>query len=248
MRGIIVHAAVLLAAGLIAAPAVAQDNNRGAYAELSVGLARVHDNDIGYFDEGGTFGGSGARDTAWFEADLQNSATFGGALGYDFGIVRADLRVDYARSKIRSLTVKSVNGSPLTLTPADGADICAYLEVDDCSVSGNTISADGSRARQLSALANLWVDIPTGSAITPYVGGGAGIGGYEVDGEGKARFAWQLGAGVSFDLSPSVALFGDYRFRQIQGATIAYDDFPDAGVIVGKVKTSTFNLGVRFRF
>lgn len=120
--------------------------------------------------------------------------------------------------------------------------------IPHCSRSGKTITADSSRARQLSALANLWVDIPTGSAITPYVGGGAGIGGYEVDGEGKARFARQLGGGVSFDLSLGVVLFGDYRYRQIQGATIVYDDFLDGGVIVGKAKTSTFNLGVRFRF
>lgn len=242
------YAGALLLAGLAATPAVAQDDVRGAYGELSVGLANVHDSDIGYYDDGGTFGGSGARDTAMFEANLKNAATFGGALGYDFGTIRADVRVDYARNKIKSLTLKDINGTAVTLTPADGDEICDYLETPNCSVSGNTVSGDGSRVRQLSALANLWFDIPVGGPVTPYVGGGLGIGGYEVDGEGKARFAWQLGAGVSFDVSPSVALFGDYRYRQINGATIEDEDYANAGVIVDDVKTSTFNLGIRFRF
>jgi opacity protein-like surface antigen len=97
-------------------------------------------------------------------------------------------------------------------------------------------------------MGNLWVDIPTGSPVTPYVGGGLGISGFEFDGEGKGRFAWQLGAGVAFELSPSAAITLDYRHRQAKGATITDDEFEDYAVRVGKIRTNTFSAGVRFRF
>lgn len=242
--------AVAWAAAIVATPAAAQDaaDNRGVYVALHGGVASVNDVDITYLDQGGTFGGTGTTDTADFKAEFKNAFGFGGAIGYDFGLIRADVEIDYARNRAKALTLKSINGSAVTLTDADRADVCAYLEADSCGGSGNTFNYEGSRVRQLSALANLWVDVPTGSIVTPYVGGGLGVAGYEVDGEGKARFAWQLGAGVSVDVTPSVSLTADFRHRQTNGATITDEDFADVGVEIGKVKTNTFSAGVRFRF
>ena len=237
---------------LAAAPATAQERDsdtHGAYVAINLGATTTSDVDLTYYDEGGTFGGTGTTDTARFHADTDGAFTVGGAIGYDFGLVRTDVEVNYSRSKVKALTIRSVNGAPVTLTAADGADICDYLEADSCTVSGNSISADGSHLRQLSALANLWVDLPIGgNVVVPYAGGGVGVGGYEVDGEGKARFAFQLGAGVAFNLSPHVAITGDYRYRQINGATISDSEDDSYGTIVGKVKSSSFMAGLRFRF
>lgn len=221
---------------------------RGAYVSLHAGVAGVNDVNVGYFDEGGTFGGSGATDTAAFRVDLKNAFTFGGAIGYDFGTVRGDIELNYSRNRVKGLELRNINGQTVTLDAADRAEVCDYLEADSCGGSGNSFTFDGSRLRQLSALANLWLDIPTGSVVTPYAGGGLGIAGYELDGEGKARFAWQLGAGVAFDVSPGVSLSVDYRRRQTNGTTITDDEFPDAGVRIGKVKTNLFTAGLRFRF
>lgn len=237
---------VLGAAALLigtAMPAAAQE---GFYVNLGGGSAMVNDTDITYYEDGGTFGGAGAEDTLGAELDFNAAFALRGSIGYDFGMVRADVEVDYSRNKVKGLTVKTLNGSPVTLTAADGDDICDFLEADDCSVTGNTIRASGSRARQLTALANIWVDLPIGDTVVPYVGGGLGVGGYELDGEGKAAFAWQLGAGVAFKLSDTIALTADYRYRQLGSTEIAYDE--DAGLRVGKVKTSTLAAGVRFTF
>lgn len=248
-RKLLATAALL---GALPAPAAfAQDapsDQRGAYVSFHAGIANVNDVDIDYFDEGGTFGGTGAQDSAEFSVDLKSAFNIAGAIGYDFGIVRADIELAYSRNEVKSLTLEGINGSPATLSSADRAEVCDYLETDGCGGSGNSFEFDGGKLRQLSALANLWADIPTGSVVIPYVGGGIGVGGYELDGEGKARFAWQIGAGASVAVSPSVALTLDYRHRQIGGGTIEDDEFEGAGVRIGKVRSNIFTAGLRFVF
>lgn len=240
---------VAAATMLIAGAASAQDASdvRGAYVELRGGIASVQNVDVSYFDVGGTFGGTGTRDTAAFDVDFKDAFAFGGTIGYDFGMIRTDVQVDYARNRTKQFTLRSINNQAVSITPALRQDVCDYLETTSCAGSGNSFAYGDDHLRQLSALANVWVDIPTGSIVTPYVGGGAGIGGYELGGEGKARFAWQLGAGVSVDINRSVALTVDYRRRQTNGATIT-DGSPDEGLTIGKVKTNTVAAGLRFRF
>lgn len=231
-----------------AAFAQGTEDQTGFYVAAQAGIAKVGDVDVDYFDEGGTFGGTGAQDVAQFSTDLKSALNVTGVIGYDFGLIRADVEVAYARNKIKSLTIEGINGTAVTLSPADRADVCDYLEADSCGGSGGTFDVDGGKLRQLSALANVWVDVPTGSIVTPYVGGGLGIAGFELDGEGKGRFAWQLGAGVAFELSPSAAITLDYRHRESKGATIVDEDFEDAGLRIGKLRTDSFSAGVRFRF
>lgn len=244
--------AVLLTATVLGAqPALAQaqDDGRGGYVSLRLGAASLSNTDIDYADDGGTFGGTGTVDTLRTRADVADAFAFGGAAGYDLGTARIDLEVDYSRSRFDGLQIRSVNGAAVTtISPADAADFCDYAEVTNCSVSGNTIRFKGGRVRQLSGLLNVWVDLPAGKAITPYVGGGLGIGGFETGGEGKARFAWQAGAGVAVALSPHVALTADYRFRQISGATFTDEGYPDYSLRVGKLKTHSLLAGLRFTF
>ena len=238
--------AKLLVVGAVISMATAAEAKNGFYIGLGGGLASVSDVDILYYDAGGTFGGSGARDTASGAFDLKSAAAFRGTLGYDFGMVRADVEIDYSRNKVSGFTIGAVNGTAVTLSPDLAGDICDYLETDGCAVSGNTIGFDGGRVRQLSALANVWVDLPIGNSITPYVGGGLGVSGFEIDGEGKGRFAWQLGAGVAVPLSDGFDLTLDYRYRQAGRSTIAYD--ASSGFEIGKVKTNSITAGVRFTF
>jgi opacity protein-like surface antigen len=146
-------------------------NERGVYVALQGGVAKVNDVDVDYFDQAGTFGGTGGQDIAEFKADLKNAFNVKGAVGYDFGLIRADVEVAYSRNKVKGLTVEGINGTPVTLTAADRTDVCDYLEVDTCGGSGNTFQVDGGKLRQLSALGNIWVDVPTGSVVTPYIGG-----------------------------------------------------------------------------
>lgn len=247
MRHILRAAAALIAISA-AAPSLAQDDadDTGFYVSLNAGMAKVNDLNVTYFAPAGTFGGTGSSDTLNFKFDLDSAFAFGGAIGYDFGTIRADVEVSYSRSKASAVTLNSVNGSAVTLTASDRADVCDYLEAASCGGSGNTFTYDGARARQLSAIANLWLDLPVGNGITPYAGGGVGVIGYEVDGEGEARFAWQLGAGVAFDLAKKISLTADYRYRQGSGVTI--NDGGGYGTKLDDVKTSTLTAGLRIRF
>jgi opacity protein-like surface antigen len=229
---------VAVATMMMAAPALAQsagsDADTGVYVQLDAGVATMSDVKIEYNNGTDRFGAS---------ADLKNAFAFGGALGYDFGMLRTELQVSYARNKVESLTVSSINGTAVTLTPAQREEFCDYLEVDSCTGSGATVSVAGSRLRQLSAMGNVWFDIPAGSRVTPYVGGGLGASGFELDGEGKVKFAWQIGGGVAFGLSENVALTADVRHRQVSGGEI-----DDGYARVGKIKTTSISAGLRFRF
>ncbi len=139
-----------------------------------------------------------------------------------------------------------MNGTPATLTEEERDEVCDYLEADSCGGSGNTFAISGSRIRQLSAMANVWVDLPVGDTITPYAGGGLGVSGFEVDGEGKAKFAWQLGAGAAVKVSSAIELTVDYRHREVSKTQVAWD--AASGFRVGKLKTDSFTAGLRFRF
>lgn len=229
-----------------AAQADTAENDTGFYMAASIGKASLSDPTVTYYDVGGTFGGTGATDTATATIDTKSATTFGGALGYDFGTVRPEFEVQYGRHNIESLTFVSANGSAVTLTPADRTDVCDYLEAPSCGGSGNTFVIDGSRARQLSAMGNVWFDLPIGSGITPYVGGGFGLTGFEVDGEGTGKFAWQLGAGAAVKLTKGVALTLDYRHRSVGAAKVEYDSA--SGFTISKLTTNSFAAGLRFTF
>jgi len=240
----------LLAASCLSTAAYAQDGDdggRGFYAGLSVGIAAVQDTDIRYYDAGGTFGGTGTTDSVDGRIHMKSAAEFKGVAGYDFGTVRTDVEVAYQRNRVSALSIDKVNGGNVTLDAGDVADVCDYLEVSGCGLSGNTISiADGGRVRQLSALANIWLDLPIGNVITPYAGGGVGVTGFEIDGEGKARFAWQLGAGVAVRLNDHIALTVDYRHRQAKGGNLPYDAV--SGADLGNIRTNSGSAGLRFTF
>jgi len=68
----------------------------------------------------------------------------------------------------------------------------------------------GGSMSAISGLANVYLDVPTGSAFTPYVGGGAGM--TWVDrGESESAFAFDLTGGFAIDVSESFTLDIGYR-------------------------------------
>lgn len=90
-------------------------------------------------------------------------------------------------------------------------------EVDEV---GNA-SGDGD-ANAVGLLANFWLDLINRSSFTPYVGGGLGAayinfndieaGGVEVVDDDDWVFAWQLGGGVGWEVTPNVTIGLDYRW------------------------------------
>ncbi|WP_185961296.1 OmpA family protein [Telmatospirillum sp. J64-1] len=86
-------------------------------------------------------------------------------------------------------------------------------------LEGTSASGD---INALSLMANLYYDIPTGTALTPYIG--AGLGGVYVDVDGVStptlgpanHNSWKLGyqgiAGLAYALNENLSIKGDYRY------------------------------------
>ena len=94
------------------------------------------------------------------------------------------------------------------------------------STSGSTGAITG-HVSTFALMANVWYDIDCGSKFKPYVGGGAGWARSHFDAvrftasgsstSGRTAFdvngfAWQLGAGVNYEVMPGVDLGLGYRF------------------------------------
>jgi opacity protein-like surface antigen len=233
-------AAATLATGTAMAQTSDASARTGMYGSLGGGLASLDDVDVRY-----TSGSGSTADSLDFSLDADNAAAFVGAIGYDFGLIRADIEIATSKNNVNSFTLRSVNGQPVTLTSSDRAAVCSAFADGPCGGSGNTFEIDDAHVKQEIALANLWVDLPVGGVVTPYLGGGAGLAHSSFNDEDKSRFVWQAGAGVAVAVSRSISLTADYRHRQVAATTFEEDG---ESVRVGKLKTNLFTAGLRFHF
>jgi opacity protein-like surface antigen len=122
-----------------------------------------------------------------------------------------------------------------------------------------TFALDGD-ADAMFVLANLWLDLPLGHVFRPYVGGGVGLGRLDLDMEtsGGASviddddwgFAYQLGAGVAFNVIADIALDIGYRYKVINNAELETDTTSPGGGFEFETdyKSHNFIAGLRFGF
>lgn len=114
--------------------------------------------------------------------------------------------------------------------------------------------AQGS-VNSLGLFGNVLVDIPTGTALTPYVGAGLGavrVGADDLTGNGFGRVDdtdWRLGyqgiIGASYALAPNLSLRGDYRYMQTERASLRADNGDRVGVPTGN---HTLMFGFTYHF
>lgn len=114
----------------------------------------------------------------------------------------------------------------------------------------------GAGTESYSLLANVLYDIPTSSAITPYVGVGAGIGFLENDFVyGPARFqdkdtafVYQGIIGASLPVSDKIELFVDGRYFAASGVDFVRTSPADSGVSLdSEYDNYTISVGYRFK-
>jgi len=130
-----------------------------------------------------------------FDATFDTGLTAGGLGGYDFGRFRAD---EHARA--------------------------FFTNIDRFRASGSSFRAHGD-VQVVSLLANGWYDFENKSSVTPYAGAGIGLASIYVSDirvQGSAIygadtttvFAFQVGGGVTFSLSPRFLIdVGFQHFR-----------------------------------
>lgn len=192
--------------------------------------------------------------TDFFEADidLDNGFMVGAALGVQIN--------EWLRGEVEvSGHWHDANGSAY-----------AYFDVPAPYIpSHDTFDLDGEEDA-LFVLANLWIDLPIGEVIRPYIGGGIGFGRVDVDVDAMITggstsytliddadwgFAYQLGAGVAFDITPNMAIDVGYRYKRINNAELELDAditdfllFGEGEEIEKDYKSHNVLVGLRFHF
>lgn len=109
--------------------------------------------------------------------------------------------------------------------------------------------------------ANVFWDFHNESAFTPYIGGGIGLAlnytGYEATlangnkvsmDDRFTNFAWNAGAGVSFDVNDIVAIDASYRFVGLGYNELSTTVDGIKGEIANEPYNNEFMLGVRLNF
>jgi opacity protein-like surface antigen len=190
----------------------AQAADKGMYVSGNLGLTMLSDSDL---SEGSING----------EISFDPGIVIGGALGYDYGNIRAEGEITYRMSDMDEATI-GFDPVFFPLCPCTG------------SIDGD-VSA-------LSFMANGYYDFPVAnSSVAPYLGGGIGVANVSYDFAGIGDdsdlvFAYQLMAGIGFEINPSTTLTAGYTYF---GTTDA--DFQGTKATV---ESHNFSLGARFMF
>ncbi len=145
-----------------------------------------------------------SADTLTWATDGDSGFIVGGAVGMSLNQfmngLRAEVEVAYRENQVDGVW-QSNTGTPT-------------------GVSTGALDIDHST---FSVMANIWYDFELGG-ISPYIGGGVGWAETELDGNylgtslsgpfsfSDSGFAWQLGAGINFDVSPNIKLGVGYRY------------------------------------
>lgn len=225
---------------MLSAPEVTVADTSGWYLRGDLGYSFNKMRGAEYFQ------GSSSNLVDFESAKLKNSYTAGVGVGYQANsYLRGDLTFDYMfKTKFSGST-------------------SGWCGADPCT------SSDSSSLQAYTLMANAYVDLGTYGYFTPYVGGGMGgsyvkwnrlrnticddpgvVGCYttEHDGAGKWRFAYQLMAGASIDLTCNVKADVGYRFRHtLAGNMFGYESNGGPGYDKG-FYSHELHAGARYSF
>jgi outer membrane protein OmpA-like peptidoglycan-associated protein len=151
-----------------------------------------------------------------------------GQVGYGFGNVRLEGEFSYRHSDLDRFT------DPLGSRSAGG------------SIGGGAV------------MANAYYDFTTASKLTPYLG--VGIGGLDLSAKritaagvgvldnDQTKFAYQGIAGVSYDVSDTMAVKADYRYIRSEKASMTVEPSYGGGNASGTYEAHSFLIGLTFKF
>lgn len=152
--------------------------------------------------------------------DAKTGFVIGGAIGTDLWVkgLRGEVEVSYRRNDV---------GGGWRIFSTTGSDSSSSVG----SFDGNTST--------FAVMANVWYDIQLGWKIVPYIGGGVGWARSKMDGAfltssltstldqfsvEHSGFAYQLGAGFNYEVSPGVDLGIGYRYFNAPNLTIGVNN------------------------
>lgn len=220
-------AGVAVAAMVLAAPQASAGGYK-PYVSVFGGASVLTQNPNLIYNSGGNSGTTNL---------LMNNPGYiiGGAVGVDWGNqLRTELELSHARWSSDKFHYRN--------SSIDGA-------------SGTINATSDMSATYL--LGNAWFDLSQGSKLTPYIGGGLGIGWANINAFTSPSFipvhfnasglAFQVGAGVRFDVSDNVTIDAGYRFKDIVGLSYSSDD-PGYTVSNTSLASHNFQVGLTLKF
>ena len=101
------------------------------------------------------------------------------------------------------------------------------IELSHASNAADSFAYDGGgvgtftsgSVEQTFLMGNVWLNLPTHTAFSPYIGGGIGVGWANATfdklsfTQSSAGFAWQVGGGVIYDINDKIAIDAGYRYK-----------------------------------
>lgn len=188
---------IALAGVALATPAQAETLSNW-YVSGAVGLTSTNDADFDWPDLAAI---PGSPTTGDFELD--NTVHFAGALGASLtDHIRTELELSYRKADIDQTNLDGIG------------DVEAFL------AGAGVPTGISGEVKTWGLLANVYYDFMPEQKFSPYVSGGLGAArhsgeltiGNVTDDASDTVFAYQLGAGASYDIAENTALFGGYRY------------------------------------
>jgi OOP family OmpA-OmpF porin len=185
-------------------------------------------------------------ETFAFDSKPDTGFIVGGAVGMSLNQFMQGLRVE-AEVAYRQQNVKGPWAVTTFTTTGGGSGTTTAAGILDYDQSS------------LSVLANVWYDFNVGG-VSPYIGGGIGWARTELDGNfgvvtpapgvlplsfDDSGFAWQLGAGVNFDIAPNMKLGVGYRYFEGPDVTVTS---PLVGLVSRDVEDQNHSVLVNLTF
>lgn len=189
---------LLSAAAFIGVAAGAQAAD-GWYASGNAGVTMLRDAD---FTDSFTVLGAGV--TAKGETDFDTGFGLSGAIGHAWGPFRLEGEISYRKNDLDKLTINSVAVAGVLITGLGTFDL-------------------GGDATALGFMANGYYDFDTDSNWVPFAMAGIGGARLNIDitslagaavtyDESDTVFAYQVGAGIGYKISPTTTVNLSYRF------------------------------------
>ncbi len=206
--------ALLFSFSLLSTPGLAQSWDGQTYVTVQGGVAQQEGHDF--------ITGGGAK----VETEMKDGYVVVGAIGRQYGNIRAELEGSYRAN-----------------------------DVDSHKVGAATLAGSRGETTVLAGMGNLYYDIPTGGALTPYLGVGAGVAEVEFENYGTnatgtvlddsdTTFAYQGMAGLNYALNGNLSLNAEYRYFATSDAEV------QSGTRTSDVEYQAHNIiaGARYTF
>lgn len=234
--------AALVAGGLAISSAAHAQQFSDSYVALSGGVSLLMDSDnegafVGAFTTGqGTTIPAGVvlddgTAIVW-NTEFDTGYMISAAYGREWEMFRGEVEVSWQRNGVDRHT--DLTAGVIELGSEDAGVLITGSP--NIGVPVSTLLADGQGAiRTIFVMANAIYDFELNSPITPYAGGGLGVGFVNVDfspsnvtivDDTSIEFAWQVKAGAAYEVSPQADLFAGVRFRTTTKAGVETGLFP----------------------